>query len=263
MMASPLAAPHALLWGSGTTAGTKEEQAWELCRRYRERQVAGVFFAPVEFVPERDDVNRRIARALDDAGIPVVLLDRTIGPRGERGRHDLVALDHRQAGYLITEHLVTAGAERVAFVGMPGAAATVDARAAGYREALHVLGRSPGAGEHRIDPGDAAAVRTLMRAARPDGIACANDRTAARLMQALMGFGCAVPGDVRLVGIDDADYAAVLPVPLTTLQQPTRSLGAAAMSAMLDRVAGAALPARDILLQGRLIVRRSCGTTGG
>src|SRR6185503_6073480 len=109
--------------------------------QYLERQVAGVFFAPVEFAPARDELNRRIAQALDAAGIPVVLLDRTVEPYPERGPHDLVALDHRRAGYLITEHLVTSGARRVAFVGVPGAAASVDARAAGYREALHVLGR--------------------------------------------------------------------------------------------------------------------------
>ncbi len=31
-----------------------------------------------------------------------------------------------------------------------------------------------------------------------------------------------------MVGIDDADYAGLLPVPLTTLRQPARELGAAA-----------------------------------
>ena len=48
-------------------------------------------------------------------------------------------------------------------------------------------------------------------------------------------------------------------VPLTTLQQPTREIGAAAFAAMLDRVARPDGPPRDILLQTRLIVRRSCG----
>jgi GntR family transcriptional regulator of arabinose operon len=49
---------------------------------------------------------------------------------------------------------------------------------------------------------------------------------------------------------------------LTTLRQPTREIGAAAFSAMLDRVARPGLPARDILLQADLIVRRSCGDAG-
>src|SRR2546428_10957432 len=75
MMASPLAREHALVWGSVTDAGSsKEERAWDLCRQYIDRRVAGVFFAPLEFTPAKDEVNQRIARALDDARIPVVLL---------------------------------------------------------------------------------------------------------------------------------------------------------------------------------------------
>jgi GntR family transcriptional regulator, arabinose operon transcriptional repressor len=97
---------------------------------------------------------------------------------------------------------------------------------------------------------------------RPDAIVCANDWTAARLMHSLLALGHAVPRGVRLVGIDDVDYASVLPVPLTTLRQPTRQIGAAAMAAMLDRVGGAELPTRDILLHGTLVVRASCGAAG-
>jgi DNA-binding LacI/PurR family transcriptional regulator len=261
MMASPLAREHALVWGSQKgDAGSKEERAWELCRQYIDRRVSGVFFAPLELTPAKDEVNLRIARALDEAHIPVVLLDRTVLPYPQRGHHDLVGIDNRRAGYLVTEHLLRLGARRIAFVGVGNAAATVDARASGYREALAAweIGFDR-ALVRRMDPGDAEAVRGLMDAARPDAIVCANDRTAARVMHTLLESGHAVPGDVRLVGIDDVEYAALLPVPLTTLRQPTRQIGAAALAAMLDRVAGADLPTRDILLHGTLVVRRSCG----
>ena len=56
-------------------------------------------------------------------------------------------------------------------------------------------------------------------------------------MRTLLGLGCQVPGDVRLVGIDDADFAELLPVPLTTLRQPSRQIGDAALAAMLQRIA--------------------------
>jgi GntR family transcriptional regulator of arabinose operon len=261
MMSSPLARQHALVWGSSDRASaTKEERAWDLCRQYVERRVAGVFFAPVELTPTKDAVNRRIARALDQARIPVVLLDRTVLPWPERGHHDLVGLDNRRAGYVITEHLLRQGSRRVAFVGLPHAAATVDARAAGYREALHASDAAAEPGLlQRLDPTDAATVADLMKAVRPDAIVCANDRVAGRLMHTLLGLGYEVPADVRLVGVDDLESSSLLPVPLTTLRQPTRAIGAAALAAMLDRVSGAGLPTRDILLHGTLIVRASCG----
>ena len=261
MMASPLARRHALLWGglAGSTA-SKEERAWRLCQQYVDRQVAGVFFAPLELTADKDSVNHRIARHLDEAGIPLVLLDRTVVPYPGRGTHDLVGIDNRRAGYRVTEHLLGLGARRIAFVAVEHAASTVSAREAGYREALHASGTPLNAGlVHRLNPTDIAAVRALM-ASEPDAVVCANDWTAARLMRTVLDLGYAVPNDLRLAGIDDLEYASLLPVPLTTLRQPTREIGAAAFAAMLDRVERPDGPVRDILLQGQLIVRRSCGT---
>ena len=263
MMASPLAREHALVWGSPNGGGvSKEERAWQLCSQYIDRGVSGVFFAPLETVSPKEDVNRRIVDALDEARIPVVLLDRTVVPYPRRGHHDLVGIDNRRAGYVITEHLLRLGARRIAFVAQPVAAATVDAREAGYREALYVwdapVDRTL---SRRMDPEEGVEVRKLMASTRPDAIVCANDRTAARLMRTLLRLDYGVPGDVRLVGIDDVEYASLLPVPLTTLRQPTRQIGDAALTAMLERVARRDLPARDILLQTELMVRESCGAS--
>ncbi len=264
MMASPLARQHALLWGSESgAAGSKEERAWELCRQYVERKVSGVFFAPLELTPAKDEVNRRIAQALDEAGIPVVLLDRTVVPYPERGHHDLVGIDNRRAGYLVTEHLLRLGARRIAFVAVPNAAATVEARESGWREALYAWDVPfDRALARRLDPGDAGQVDALLSSAHPEGIVCANDRTAGLLMHTLLALGRQVPRDVRLVGIDDVEYARLLPTPLTTLRQPTRQIGAVALAAMLDRIGRVDLPTRDILLHGTLVVRRSCGAAG-
>jgi GntR family transcriptional regulator of arabinose operon len=261
MMASPLAREHALLWGSPNGGdATKAGRALRLCRQYIDRGVSGVFFAPLEFMADKDDVNRTIAEALDEARIPVVLLDRTVVPYPRRGHHDLVGIDNRRAGYVITEHLLRLGCRRVAFVAEPNAAATVDAREAGYREALYSAD-APAERSliHRFDPADAAAVRAMMAATRPEAIVCANDRTAGRLMHTLRALEYSVPRDVRLVGIDDVPYASLLPVPLTTLRQPTREIGEAALATMLERVVRPDLPARDILLHCELVVRESCG----
>jgi GntR family transcriptional regulator of arabinose operon len=270
MMASPLAREHALVWGPSTPStrsgqdgspdADRAERAWQLCRHYIDRRVSGVFFAPLELTPDKDDVNLRIADALDAARIPIVLLDRTVVPYPRRGHHDLVGIDNRRAGYVITKHLIDAGCTRVAFVAMPHTAATVDAREAGYREALYAASLPIDRALHaRLDPSNTPELDAIMRTTKPDGIVCANDRTAARVMQTLMRLGHRIPTDVRLVGIDDADYASLLPVPLTTLRQPTAQLGHAALAAMLDRIAHPALPPRDILLHCELVVRESAG----
>jgi GntR family transcriptional regulator of arabinose operon len=261
MMASPAATEHVLLLGSGLAQDKpKEERAWELCRRYVDRRVAGVFFAPVEGTVEKDDVNRRIVETLDAAGIPVVLLDRPALPYPARSHHDLVGIDNRRAGESITSHLLQMGARRIGFVAVRNTAATVDAREAGYREALYAADAPiERALAQRLDPADAGAVRAFLTASRADAVVCANDWTAARFMHTALALGYKVPFDVRLAGIDDMDYASLLPVPLTTVRQPTREIGAAAFAAMLDRVARPGGPPRDILLQTELVVRQSCG----
>ncbi len=282
MMASPLAREHVLLWGSAALSGSsgqeppsalsalqlaqrdaerRAERARQLCRQYIERRVDGVFFAPVEMAPVADDVNHRIVRALDAARIPVVLLDRTITPYPDPGHHDLVGIDNRRAGFVMTEHVLALGAQRVVFVRLPDSAPTVDAREAGYREAMYAR-HAPFADVEgaRIDPASATEVQAMLRTRSPDAIVCANDRTAGQLLHTLLKLGVAVPDRLRVVGIDDVDYAALLPVPLTTLRQPTRELGEVALSVMLARVAQPTLPPRDTRLRCEVVVRESCGS---
>jgi DNA-binding LacI/PurR family transcriptional regulator len=106
---------------------------------------------------------------------------------------------------------------------------------------------------------DAEEVSALMDKARPDGIVCANDLTAAKLMHNLLKLGLKIPGQIRMVGINDVKYARFLPVPLTTLHQPCPDIGATAMSVMLDRLQHPNAPTRDVLLDCELVVRQSCG----
>jgi GntR family transcriptional regulator of arabinose operon len=260
---APGARDHAFLSAGGapdSSPAQKEAAAWEQCSQFIDRRVAGVFFAPLERTPDKDVVNARIIAALEAAGIPIVLLDRPTLPYGRREEHDLVGIDNRRAGYQITEHLLRLGARRLAFVSLANAASTVDARRAGYREALHTFAIPV---DHALtvqfDPTDMAPVVRLMEREPPDSIVCANDRTAGLVMHTLLSLGHAVPGDVRIVGIDDVHYASLLPVPLTTLRQPCREIGIAAMAAMFERLTRPATPARDIFLHTPLIVRKSCG----
>jgi len=261
MAAFPLASRHSLLWGNSISLHrTKDQIAMELCEQYIAQRVAGVFFAPLELTPGVEQVNRKIATALDQAGIPVVLLDRCFFPYPFRSRYDLVGIDNRRAAYGAVEHLVNAGARKIAFLGKPLSAPTVDARIAGYREALLAHGQSK-AGDlvFRFDPRDEKQIRTILNH-RPDAILCANDLTAANLMQTLIKIGVSIPQEVRLAGIDDVKYAGLLPIPLTTQHQPCLDIGRVAMSTILDRIQSPDLPTRDISLNCSLVIRKSCGS---
>jgi GntR family transcriptional regulator of arabinose operon len=261
MSQAPQARKNALLWGNiAPDPETKEEQTWELCQQYIAKKVAGVFFAPLERAAANDQTNYRVISALERANIPVVLLDRCILPYPRRSRHDLVGIDHLRAGYMITEHLIKLGCRRIAFVGYPNSAATVTARIGGYRDALFTAGISMASDLVRtLDSDQASDVQMVIEALKPEGIVCANDRTAGHMMHGLIQMNYRIPQDVRVVGIDDVEYASLLPVPLTTVHQPCKEIGMAAVAAMLERVAAPDTPIRDILLDCTLVVRDSCG----
>jgi GntR family transcriptional regulator, arabinose operon transcriptional repressor len=261
MMEAPQAIHHSLLWGNtASQEDTKEQIAEQLCQHYISRKVSGVFFAPVEFSTGRYEANQRIALALSKARIPVVLLDRCIERYPRRSNYDLVGIDNRRAGYLATEHLLASGAKRVSFFARPNSAPTVDARIAGYREA--VQSSSTQARRDLVTFGDASDlkfVKAVLKKDRPDAFICGNDHTAGILMHTLLSIGQAIPDDIRIAGIDDVKYARLLPVPLTTLRQPCKEIGRTALAVMLERISNPDLPPRDVLLGCQLIVRGSSG----
>jgi DNA-binding LacI/PurR family transcriptional regulator len=240
---------HALLWGhANRDEESKEERALELCRQFIRRKVSGVFFAPLEFEITADETNRKVIGMLQDANIPIVQLDRRIASRKAKTRLDVVGINNWQAGYIATEHLIKMGAKHIGFLGYHAAASTISARMAGHQDALRDYGLP-------VEPMENPSERSPTL----DAFLCVNDLVAAWLMQSLLQAGTKVPGDVALAGIDDASFASFLPVPLTTVRQPCHEIGEAALRTMLDRIDRPKAPARELLLDGQLVIRGSTG----
>ena len=255
--AAPEARGHGLLWAhADQRVESREEQALELARYSITRSVAGVFFAPLEFSAASAEVNARVMKMLRAPGIAVVLLDRRPEDSGARRTCDLVGIDNHRAGYLAAEHLLRLGARCVGFVRLEGQASTVKTRVRGYQDALADFGGGAG---HVFTMSANQAMEWHAGARECDAFVCANDRVAGRWMQTLLEQGVRIPRDVRIVGIDDVNYASLLPVPLTTVHQPCREIGEAALRVMLERLERPKMAARDVLLDCTLVIRKSCG----
>jgi len=247
-----------VLWGDSSNSVVTAEQAEALCAQYIERQVAGVFFAPLETITDREIVNLKITRTLQAAGIVVVLLDRDVREFPRRSEFDLIGIDNFQAGVILMQHLIALGRTRFLFLARPSFPSTTDLRLAGCREAATRCG-VPQPQARFGDPTDTAFVRSILKPHSPELVICSNDRTAALLIQTLSNLGLRLPKDIGVVGFDDVRYATLLAVPLTTIRQPCRDIGQSAVRTMQERIGNPLLPARQILLEGELVVRRSCG----
>jgi GntR family transcriptional regulator of arabinose operon len=247
-----------VLWGDAQHPVESGEHALELCEKYIERGVDGVFFSPMELVRDRALWNRRVADRLTSAGIPLVLLDRDLQEFPTRSAYDLIGIDNLRAAMLVTQHLIEQGARRICFLAKPGYPDTTDLRTAGCREGVR---RAPGVryAEAFVDPTDVTAISSLLASRKPDAILCANDQTAALLLRTLYGLGVTIPTQISVAGFDDIQYATLLSVPLTTIRQPCREIGRAATLALLERISEPGIPPREILLPFELIVRQSTG----
>ncbi|MEM9110291.1 MAG: GntR family transcriptional regulator [Planctomycetota bacterium] len=254
------ASHHSLLWGNSPSRAANDlgSAALQLCKQYIKRKVDGVFFAPLELTRDKDQVNQQIIKALDDSRTPVILLDRDYLPYPRRSGHDLVGIDNRRIGFAVTEHLFDRGCQHVVFCARPHSASTVDARSAGFAESvLHHTGTFDTHQVQRIDPENLEQVGRLVKKVNPDGVVCGNDMTAAQLMRTLDSLGVRVPDDLRVTGVDDVKYAELLRVPLTTMHQHCEAIGESAFRAMLDRIERPDAPAREILLDCKLVARDS------
>jgi len=247
-----------VLWGDAVAPVTTADDALALCRQYIESKVDGVFFAPIETSTNRKTVNKAIAGMFREAGIAVVLLDRDVEEFPSHGQFDLLGIDNFSAGFVLACHLIEQGNKEFRFLARPSYPATTDLRLAGCREAIARAGLNQAQPIAWFgEPTNVDFVTEMLRPRLPDAIVCSNDQTAARLIQTLTNIGVRIPQDIRVAGFDDVRYATLLSVPLTTIHQPCRAIGRAAVRAMLERIQHPDREAQQIYLPFRLIVRDS------
>lgn len=196
--------------------------------------------------------------AIISAAIPMVAMGRP--PSG--GRADYVDADNVGGGHQAVRHLVAAGRSCLATVAGPlDMSAGVD-RLHGYVDAVRASGM-PAAAD-RIAYGDfteAAGYRgmklLLDQTPEIDGVFVASDLMGMGALRALREIGRRVPGDVAVVGFDDAPLAQYADPALTTVRQPVELLGQEMVRLLLYRLADPHGEPKTVILPTELVVRAS------
>ena len=186
--------------------------------------------------------------------VPVVVLARAL--RGQPV--DTVRTDDASGARLAVEHLLALGHRRVVHLHGRRAAGAAERRA-GYRAAMRAAGLEPElvAGGLGDRDGERAAADVL-RGDGPGAVLAFNDPCAAGLLSAARKRGIEVPGRLSIVGYDDSALAALSTIALTTVGQDAGALAAHAVERAIARVREPQLPATEIVVAPRLVVR---GTT--
>jgi LacI family transcriptional regulator len=211
------------------------------------RQVDGVVVAD-------SLLDSHVAAQLESAGVPHVLALRCLPGRLSVGTDDLLG------GRLAAEHLLGLGHRRIGVVAGDMRASTGAERAKGFVDTCAEAGvRVPASAIEActfdVRSGTEAASRLLD--AHPDvtAIFAASDNVAVGVLGALRDRGRSVPDDVALVGYNNLDLSAALPVPLTTVDSRVAEVGQLAARALLDLIGGGSPD--SLRLEPRLVVRAS------
>lgn len=172
-----------------------------------------------------------------------------------------VVADQRGGVMRATEHLLSLGHRTVWHVAGPVAWHAATDRIEGWRDALREAGapiHEPIAGDWTARSGYRAG---LELAERPDvtAVLAANDQMAIGLMRAFSEKGRSIPGDVSVVGFDDAPDSEFLMVPLTTVRQDFTAITSRAVTELIRAINGEQITPGVTQMPVDLVIRASSG----
>lgn len=189
--------------------------------------------------------------------VPVVAVDPHFGPN----TLPTIDAENFEGAKLATEHLISLGHTRIAYLGGRKELDSAMLREAGFRNAMAEAGLKVDpelVREGRYWPEIAAeGTRDLLSLAEPPtAIFAANDITALSAMEVAAQMGLSVPEDLSIVGFDDIPEAGLSKPALTTVRQPIKAMGEEAMRMLLDLINDVERPTH-VRMETELIVRAS------
>lgn len=237
-----VASAHGCLILSGTSLEDPTRHD-ELVQAFTGRQVDGLVIVPVgdASAPLSDVLTREIER-----GTPVVFLDREPGIEA-----DVVMSDHRGGAELATQHLLSYGHRKIAFLGSRERVHSVIERRNGFEAKMEAAGATPAAVITGLRTPDecAKAVQDLLNKPadeQPSAIFTAQNGLTLGAIRALHSSGR--QHDVALVGFDHIDAVDIVEPGITTVPQNAQALGSRAGELIFERlIDGRTVPVREIV----------------
>lgn len=170
-----------------------------------------------------------------------------------------------------TRYLIGRGYKRIAyctgsrhFAELPAGANLNTDRYNGYLAALKSAGIQANPdwffdNGSTMEDGRSVVRRILAMYDRPNAIIAGSDEVAAGIELEAQHCRLSVPDDLAIIGVDDQPIASVLPVPLTTISQPSEEEGTLVAQEVIRQLAGEDASAKPVrhALNLELVVRSS------
>ncbi|HEY0498136.1 MAG TPA: LacI family DNA-binding transcriptional regulator [Kutzneria sp.] len=191
-------------------------------------------------------------QTLHESGLPVVMID----DRGHHPGFPSVSTSNRAGAASAARHLVSSGRRRIVMITGPAGFGCTAERVQGFRDVVAEVALVEG--DFTPEGGLAAIREVLGSGVEFDGVFAQNDMMAVGALDGLREAGRSVPADAAVIGFDDISLATHSVPALTTVRQPSREMGEAAATLLLDNLLnGTPLPAEPHVVPTSLVVRDS------
>jgi len=217
----------------------------EMCKS---NKTAGVILCSDNVMPD----------LLVEQDIPVITIERNL----EHGSASIVC-DNYQGGLLAAEKLAENGCKKViVFGGVRNHNMPADDRTRGFESVCRKTGMSVKTIDADLDVYIKMDYRkfikdTLLDNPNTDGIFASSDLIAAQVIQVCKEISISIPGDIKLIGFDDVVISTLTTPMITTIRQPLNDMAEMAVSLLIKRSKGEAVPAKTIF-PVTLVERESC-----
>lgn len=220
------------------------------------RRIDGIVL--VSSLLEKEDVE-----GIKKQGIPVVLIGEN---KGDIKDVPIVRIDCEGAAYKAVRHLIEIGYQDIAIIYGVAPERENKRKITGYKQALAEEG-IPERAEYiqeavnTIEGGYIAAKRLIDLKRKPRAIFTTSDLLAFGAIDAMKDHGVRVPDDIAFVGFDNIRMSNLIDPKLTTVEKPLHKMGVVGARLLFDIIdsKGEENNSREILLQSKLKIRKSCG----
>lgn len=224
--------------------------------RLIKRKVDGIVFICSSLDKEDFDL-------VKEQNIPLVL----IGEHKNVPGFHLVSINCKQASRKAVIHLLGNGYKKIAFLYGTDPKTENEHKRAGYEEVLKEEGipvRSEYLREtdNSIEGGYLGAKKLMELADPPEAIFASSDYIAFGAMDALKDKDLSIPEDIAVMGFDNVRMSNLVEPKLSTVEVPLHKMGvygARLLFDMIENQEDAEEKQKNILLQSKLKIRKSCG----
>ncbi|ABK61547.1 MULTISPECIES: LacI family DNA-binding transcriptional regulator [Clostridium] len=231
----------------------KEIKAIKLLKQQR---IEGMIITPTSV---EDEFNSKYLAAIENVGIPVVLLEGNVKYSNFSG----VFIDNIEGAFKGTEALIKNGHTKIAIITGRMNSQSAKDRLVGYKKALAINNIPLNEdyifyGDYRMESGYELTNKMLSMKDKPTAVFVSSNMMTIGCVKSIFQHNCKIPGDMAVMGYDDLDMMSLFGVNISYVSVPTMELGMKSMNMLLEELdKGKDREIKRIILSPKVVLKGS------